>query len=125
MKISNKFNLGDIVYYPAADLRMSRLIKAPVTGIVVTVLDGKETVIYQTGQSYGVSEEDMFKTAKPAKRRLIKILQEKKKEIAKDIEKTIKKVDATKTEELVLDLTGKEEIQNKDEESKTEEITTE
>ena len=42
MKISNKFNLGDIVYYPAADLRMSRLIKAPVTGIVVTILDGKE-----------------------------------------------------------------------------------
>jgi restriction endonuclease Mrr len=67
----------------------------------------------------------MFKTAKPAKRRLIKILQEKKKEIAKDIEKTIKKVDATKTEELVYDLTEKEEVQNKDEEQKTEETTTE
>jgi len=67
----------------------------------------------------------MFKTAKPAKRRLIKILQEKKKEIAKDIEKTIKRVDATKTEELVYDLTEKEEVQNKDEEQKTEETTTE
>ena len=109
MKISNKFNLGDIVYYPAADLRMISIMKSAVTGIVVTMIDGKESVIYQTGQSYGVTEEDMFKTAKPAKRRLIKILQEKKKTIAKDIEAAIKKTEAAKTEELVQDLTVKDE----------------
>jgi len=109
MKISNKFNLGDIVYYPAADLRMISIMKSAVTGIVVTMIDGKESVIYQTGQSYGVVEEDMFKTAKPAKRRLIKILQEKKKTIAKDIEAAIKKTEAAKTEELVQDLTEKDE----------------
>lgn len=109
MKISNKFNIGDIVYYPAADLRMARLYKAAVTGITITTLEGKTELIYQTGQSYGVAEEDMFKIAKPAKRRLVKILQDKKKDIVKDIDGAIKKIEATKTNELVFDLTAKDE----------------
>ena len=109
MEISNKFNLGDTVYYPSADLRAARVFKSVVTGIVVTSIDDKQEVIYQTGQSYGVSEEDMFKIAKPAKRRLVKIMRDKKKQIAKDIEEAIKKVNDTKTEELVYDLTAKDE----------------
>lgn len=109
MEISNKFKLGDVVYYPSADLRAARVFKSAVTGIIVTNVDGKQGIIYQTGQSYGVSEEDMFRTAKPAKRRLIKILQEKKKAIAKDIEDAIKKVGDTKTIDLVYDLTAVEE----------------
>ena len=60
MEISNKFNLGDTVYYPSADLRAARVFKSVVTGIVITNIDDKQEVIYQTGQSYGVSEEDMF-----------------------------------------------------------------
>lgn len=109
MEISNKFNLGDVVYYPAADLRMAKIFKSAVSGIVVTEIDGKVETIYQTGQSYGVSAEDMFRTAKPAKRRLLKILQEKKKDIAKDLDKAMKTIDATKTDELVYDLTEKED----------------
>lgn len=109
MKISNKFNIGDTVYYPAADLRTGRVFKSQVTGITITEIDGKLEVIYQTGQSYGVSEEDMFKIAKPAKRRLIKIMQEKKKEIAKDIDNAIKVINDTKTDELVYDLTTQDE----------------
>lgn len=108
MKISNKYNLGDTVYYPSADLRAARIFKSVVTGIVITNIDDKQEVIYQTGQSYGVSEEDMFKIAKPAKRRLIKIMQEKKKQIAKDIDEAIKKVGDMKTDELVYDLTADE-----------------
>lgn len=108
MEISNKFKLGDVVYYPSADLRAAKIFKSVVTGIVITNLDGKEALIYQTGQSYGVDEADMFRTAKPAKRRLLKILQEKKKAIGKDIEEAIKKVDAMKTVDLVYDLTADE-----------------
>jgi len=109
VNITNRFNIGDVVYYPAADLRAARIFKAAITGIIIRETEGKVELIYQTGQSYGVSEEDMFKTAKPAKRRLIKILQEKKKEVAKDIDGAVKTVDGTKTEELVYDLTAKNE----------------
>lgn len=105
MKISNKFNIGDIVYYPSADLRSAKILKSAITGIVIT----GEDYVYQTGQSYGVGEEDMFKTAKPAKRRLMKILQEKKKEIAKEIDEAVKKINGMKTEELIQDLTPKDE----------------
>ena len=108
------------MYYPAADLRMTSIMKSAITGIIVTMIDGKETVVYQTGQSYAVSEEDMFKTAKPAKRRLIKILQEKKKVIAKDIDAVIKKTEAAKTEELVRDLTAKVEVEEIEEIPETE-----
>lgn len=101
MKVLNKFDLGDVVYYPAADLRESKVIKSEITGILYTVLDGKEEIIYQTGMSYGVAAEDVFKTARSAKKRLIKILQEKKKSIDKDINETIKKVEATKPKDLV------------------------
>lgn len=121
MKISNKFNLGDVVYYPAADLRIARIFKSRITGIIVTNMDGKQEIIYQTGQSYGVGEEDVFKTAKPAKRRLIKILQEKKKKIAGDIEKAIEKVVDAKTQDLVYDLTAQdEEVQTNKPEENTE-----
>ena len=116
MKISNKFNIGDTVYYPSADLRAARIFKSVVTGIVITNIDDKQVVIYQTGHSYGVSEEDMFKIAKPAKRRLVKIMQDKKKQIAKDIDEAIKKVNDTKTEELVYDLTAKDETKDEEQE---------
>ena len=109
MQITNKFNLGDIVYYPAADLRSGKVLKSVVTGIVVTEVDGKVDIIYQTGQSYAVSQEDMFKTAKPAKRRLIKIMQDKKKDIAKDIDESIKTIDKTGLDELVINLIPQDE----------------
>ena len=117
MKISNKFNLGDTVYYPAADLRAARIFKSTITGIIITEVDGEREIVYQTGQSYGVSEEDVFKTAKPAKRRLVKILEEKKKEIAKDIDKVIKAVEDAKTQDLVYDLTARDEEENKPDQS--------
>lgn len=114
MKITNKFNLGDIVYYPAADLRSGKVLKAEVTGIVITEVDDKIDIIYQTGQSYAVSQGDMFKTAKPAKRRLLAIMKEKKQEIAKDIDEAIKTIDKTNLDELIVDLLPQEDEETED-----------
>jgi len=122
MNIKNKFEIGDEVYYPSADLRTSRLLKAEITGILVSNdKDGVESIVYQTGQSYGVGQEDMFKTAGPAKRRLIKILTEKRDTITTDIKDAIKKIKDMKPSEITLDLTnqyeeseGVEEIKDQD-----------
>lgn len=117
MKISNKFNIGDVVYYPAADLRSARILKAEITGIVVRDNEGKTEVIYQTGQSYGVSPEDVFKTQRPAKRRLIRILEEKREEIAKEIDEAISKINEMDIKELVFDITAKDEEPQETEET--------
>lgn len=122
MKITNKFNLGDVVYYPSADLRNAQVIKAEVTGVVVTTIEDKVTIVYQTGQSYGVSEDDMFKTAGPAKRRLIKVLKEKQKEIDKDISEAIKKIKEIDVQEILIDITPQENEEEEKEET-TEEVS--
>jgi hypothetical protein len=122
VKITNKFNLGDIVYYPSADLRNAQVIKAEVTGIVVTTIEDEVKIVYQTGQSYGVSQEDMFKTAGPAKRRLIKVLKEKQKEIDKDISEAIKKIKGLDVKEILIDITPQE---NEEEEEETTEEASE
>ena len=122
MKITNKFNLGDVVYYPSADLRNAQVIKAEVTGVVVTTIDDKVTIVYQTGQSYGVSEDDMFKTAGPAKRRLIKVLKEKQDEINDDIKAAIKKIKEIDVQEILIDITPQEDEEEEKEET-TEEVS--
>lgn len=113
MRIKNKYNLGDEIYYPAADLRASRIFKGVVTGIVVQEEDGKEIIAYQAGQAYAVRERDSFKRPKGAIKRLIEILEEKKGEIVQDIDEAIAKVKEMEKEDIIFDLTAQyEEIRN-------------
>lgn len=103
MIISNKLNLGDVVYYPASDLRLARIIKDTVTAIMVVQEKGKRVVAYQTNTSqYGIKSEDIFKTAGPARKRLLNILSESKKKMIGDFDKAIKNVSEAKLKTLVV-----------------------
>lgn len=115
MKINNRFEIGDVVFYPSADLNRATLLKAVVTGLSIYKTEGKLMWAYQTGGTYGVREEDMFKTAKPAKRRLIQILKEKKTNISKNIDEAVKLLDAKKTDEIIYDTTVQYATQETDE----------
>jgi hypothetical protein len=114
MEIKNKYNIGEVIYYPTADLRTAKVLKSKITGVLVTEVDDELTIVYQTGGSYGVAQEDAFKTAKPAKKRLVKIMKEKKEEIDKDIENAIKTVKDRDIKELVVDTTEDEEEESEE-----------
>lgn len=109
MKIKNKFNLGDVIYYPSVDLRSSRVFKGKITGIIIQKLDGKEVIGYQAGQPYAVIEEDASKQAKRAIKRLVEIIKDKKKEIEKDMDKAIKQIKDSDPDDLIYDLTAQYE----------------
>jgi predicted hydrocarbon binding protein len=129
MRIKNKYKLGEEIFYPAADLRASRVFRGEITGIVVQEEEGEEIVAYQAGQAYAVRESDSFEKPEKAIERLVEILEEKKQEIIEDIDGAIVKIKEMEQDDIIFDLSAQyEEAQNAVEGTSdvpTEEPTTE
>lgn len=108
MEINNKFNIGDVVFYPGADMRMARVIKSVVTGFKVTKEKEDINLVYITEDSYGVKESDLFTDADNAKDRLLKIYEENKDRIVDEIEKALKEAKDMPIDELIYDKSASE-----------------
>jgi Ribonuclease G/E len=105
MKINNKFDIGETVVYPAADLGHPRLMESEITGVSLWVNDvdddEKETIVYRTKDSYGVTQKHMAKTAKTAKKKLLDMMKDKEKQITKQVREAIKAVEDMSPKELL------------------------
>ena len=104
MKLDNKYNIGDEVFYPAADLRSGKLIKSVVTGFLITEVGGKPEIAYQTKDSaYAIKETDVFDSAFSAKERLVEVFKEYRKKVLESVDKAIKEAKKAKPEDILFD----------------------
>jgi hypothetical protein len=105
MKINNKFELGETIFYPAADLGSPRLIESEITGVSLWVNDTdeeeSETIVYRTKHSYGVTQKHVAKSARTAKKKLLDMMKQKEKDINKQVKEAIKAVDEMSPKELL------------------------
>ena len=108
MKINNKFQIGQSVVYPGADLGNPGIIESTIMGVAYYVEDEQEIITYRTEHSYGVREEHLAKTKGSAKKKLLKMMQEKKDEINGQINKAIKIIEDTKPIDLINKLPNEE-----------------
>lgn len=96
MKIKNKFEIGETVYYPGADL--NKIAEGKIEKIII---GEDELISYGTDAAYGVKESDCSKEPQEAKERLLEMMGEKQERINDQIDKAIEKVNETKPEELL------------------------
>lgn len=108
MKINNKYDIGDKVVYPGADLGNPGIIESTITGVAYYEEDEQEILTYKTEHSYGVREEHVSKSTGKAKKKLIKMMQDKKAEINEQIDNAIKTIEDTKAKELINKLPNEE-----------------
>lgn len=109
MKINNKFDIGQKVVYPGADMGNPSIIESTITGVSLWVgEDGTETVSYRTEHSYGVREEHLSKTKNGAKKKLLKMMTDKQKEIQDQIVHAIGLIKDTKAKDLIQKLPNDE-----------------
>lgn len=117
MKIENKFNIGDVVFYPAADLRSGKLIKSFVTGFLITRVGDQEEIAYQTkDSSYAIKDTDVFKGALEAKNRLVEVFKEYKVKVLKSVDDAIKSAKKAKPEDILFDGTVEQNVEASTEE---------
>jgi hypothetical protein len=97
MEIKNKFNLGDTVYYPAADLSRAHLHKAEILGITVD----KKDIFYNTDRSISVPEEQISSNKTPAKVKLVRRMKERRDKFVDEMDSVIKEIEEKSADELV------------------------
>ena len=98
--MKHKFELGDIVFYPGAELNQATIMKGVITAIIIHNPEGEMEIAYRTGLTYGVPERDCFKTFEPARKRLIQIIKEKEKEMKAEVKTVSKQVKDAKPEDI-------------------------
>jgi len=110
MELNNKFNIGETVFYPGADLGNGLIFKSTITGIKVTQdspevaeHDGALRLIYSTEHSYGVKETDLFTEPDNAKDRLLEIYGENKEKICKQIDDAVTTVKGKSIDDLIYE----------------------
>lgn len=108
MKINNKFEIGQKVVYPGADMGNPTLIESIIVGVSLWVDEGVETITYRTEFSYGVAEKHLAKTKNGAKKKLLQMMREKEKEIKAQITKAIETIEKTKASDLIQKLPNEE-----------------
>lgn len=110
MKLENKFNLGDVIFYPAADFRNAKLIKSTVTGILVTGTADNMEVSYQTAHSaYAIKESDVSDNADGARAALLGVLKTYKEKVNKSISDAMKSAKKAKVDDILYDGTAENE----------------
>jgi len=97
MEIKNKFNLGDSVYYPAADLSRAHLHKAEILGITVD----KKNIFYNTDRSISVPEEQLSSNKAPAKIKLVRRMKERRDKFIEEMNTVIDEIEKKTADELV------------------------
>ncbi len=97
MEIKNKFNLGDSVFYPAADLSRAHLHKAEILGITVD----KKDIFYNTDRSISVPEEQLSSNKSPAKVKLVRRMEERRDKFIVEMNDVIEEVKKKTPDELV------------------------
>jgi NACalpha-BTF3-like transcription factor len=118
MRIDNKFNIGDSVFYPAADLRSGKLIKSLVTGLLITRVGDVDEVAYQTKDSaYAIKDTDVFDNVVEAKGRLVEVFKEYRTKVLKSVDDAIKAAKKAKPEEILFDGTVDPNVETSTEET--------
>ena len=102
MKFESKYNIGDVVFYPSADVADIKLLQAPILGVIFMEDEKKKVSIsYRTELSYGIPEDVASLTFKEGKKILSKLLNKKIKEMTKGFETAIEEFKKMNDEELV------------------------
>ena len=105
MKINNKYEIDQKVYYPGADMGNPSIIESTITGVSLWVGEDKaESISYRTIHSYGVNEKHLAKTKNKAKKILLDMMKDKQTEINSQINNAIKIIEDTKAKDLIQKL---------------------